>query len=299
MEKKRCQVCGGPIANGRCKLCGMPYRKDEILYHLNEERSEHYKHASIKAREIMREEEVPLGDKMPKTGAGANNTVGRAGGNRNTAGNAYRSALRAGGKPNGYTPKRSAGGNRSYKSAGADKVSREARRKSKGNLTWLVFLVVVFLIPRLVEYTAQKRESSMYSWEDNGGDAQIYDGETTAENVQDYEVEYPDEEFWERTFTGDTMDVPENEKPFMTLTRNRTVPVGEVLPPGTYIVSIEDGYATVVVEHGLQRAEYALRVSDKADSCAVMVELKEGDALSMEQVDRNKRTLKIWADYQF
>lgn len=35
----RCPLCDGPVVNGRCKDCGMPYRKDEILYHLNESRS--------------------------------------------------------------------------------------------------------------------------------------------------------------------------------------------------------------------------------------------------------------------
>ncbi len=69
MERKRCQVCEGPIANNRCRLCGMPYRNDETLYHLNENRSEHYRHATSKARAIMRQEEVPLGDKKPVTAA--------------------------------------------------------------------------------------------------------------------------------------------------------------------------------------------------------------------------------------
>ena len=49
MERKRCQVCEGPIVNNRCKLCGMPYRNDETLYHLNENRSEHYRHATAKS----------------------------------------------------------------------------------------------------------------------------------------------------------------------------------------------------------------------------------------------------------
>ena len=51
MEKKRCQVCDGPVVNGRCKLCGMPYRNDETLYHLNENRSDHYRHATSRARQ--------------------------------------------------------------------------------------------------------------------------------------------------------------------------------------------------------------------------------------------------------
>ena len=52
---KRCQVCDGPIVNGRCKYCGMPYRNDMELYHLNEDRSEHYRHASAKVKKAMAE----------------------------------------------------------------------------------------------------------------------------------------------------------------------------------------------------------------------------------------------------
>lgn len=60
---KKCQVCDGPIVNGRCKLCGMPYRRDEELYHLNEDRSEHYRHASRSVQRKMREQEIPLADR--------------------------------------------------------------------------------------------------------------------------------------------------------------------------------------------------------------------------------------------
>ena len=48
---KKCQVCGGSVVNGRCKYCGMPYRNDMELYHLNEDRSEHYRHSSAKERD--------------------------------------------------------------------------------------------------------------------------------------------------------------------------------------------------------------------------------------------------------
>lgn len=60
---KRCQVCDGPVVNGRCKYCGMPYRNDLELYHLNEDRSEHYRHASAKVRKAMAESEIPLPDR--------------------------------------------------------------------------------------------------------------------------------------------------------------------------------------------------------------------------------------------
>ena len=54
----KCPLCDGTVVNGRCKECGMPYRNDEILYHLNESRSDHYRHASDKARKIMQTQGV-------------------------------------------------------------------------------------------------------------------------------------------------------------------------------------------------------------------------------------------------
>lgn len=62
MSGIRCQLCDGFIINGRCKICGMPYRNDEVLYHLNESRHTHYKHATPKAKEMMHQNMIPLGD---------------------------------------------------------------------------------------------------------------------------------------------------------------------------------------------------------------------------------------------
>lgn len=47
----RCQLCDGPVVGGRCKNCGMPYKNDEILYHVNENRRTHDRHTSEKAGE--------------------------------------------------------------------------------------------------------------------------------------------------------------------------------------------------------------------------------------------------------
>ena len=65
--RRRCQVCDGPVVNGRCKLCGMPYRNDEELYHMNENRRDHYIHASQRVRREMEEQEVPLPDRNRRT----------------------------------------------------------------------------------------------------------------------------------------------------------------------------------------------------------------------------------------
>ena len=63
MIGEKCPLCDGPVSGGRCTLCGMPYRKDEILYHLNENSRDHYKHATDKARDIMRKNAGVSGDR--------------------------------------------------------------------------------------------------------------------------------------------------------------------------------------------------------------------------------------------
>lgn len=50
----RCQLCDGPVVGGRCKSCGMPYKNDAVLYHVNEDRKTHDRHASEKAREELK-----------------------------------------------------------------------------------------------------------------------------------------------------------------------------------------------------------------------------------------------------
>lgn len=86
---EKCQVCGGRVVNGRCSLCGMPYRNDDVLYHLNEPREAHYKHASAKAREMMRGYGSADGNASRKPGNTGWN-AGRAAGsqNRSAVGNA-------------------------------------------------------------------------------------------------------------------------------------------------------------------------------------------------------------------
>ena len=88
---EKCQICGGKVINGRCSLCGMPYRNDEILYHLNEPREVHYKHASAKVRDLMRQYEQP-GSKTAQRGGRENRNTNV---NRNT-GNADRQSSRSG-----------------------------------------------------------------------------------------------------------------------------------------------------------------------------------------------------------
>lgn len=171
MEKKRCQVCDGPIVNGRCKLCGMPYRNDETLYHLNENRSDHYRHATSRARAIMRQEEIPLGDKKPGAAAaksykqttagtsGAGSKYGQKNGGVNTGagykqltgtGSTYKSTSTAktgnktsAGSYNAKSRQTTAG---TYSAAGkkGGVYTQKPVKKKKGSLLgWLILIVVI------------------------------------------------------------------------------------------------------------------------------------------------------------
>lgn len=59
---RRCFLCDGPVAGGRCLLCGMPNEKTDALYHLNEQRRDHMKHASAQAKKVLKQRSIPLGD---------------------------------------------------------------------------------------------------------------------------------------------------------------------------------------------------------------------------------------------
>ena len=132
MERKRCQVCDGPVVNGRCRLCGMPYRNDETLYHLNENRSDHYRHATSRARAIMRQEEIPLGDKKPGNAVGKSYKSGTAG----TVGTGNKYGQKTGGinTGSGYKPLTGSGSNKgngsTYKGASAAKPGNKSAASS-------------------------------------------------------------------------------------------------------------------------------------------------------------------------
>lgn len=127
----RCQVCDGPVVNGRCKLCGMPYRNDEILYHLNENKEEHYQHANEKARKIMRENQVPLGDKTTVPSGKEKSVKLQQKERPKTDGN-KKVYVRT-----GDVPKSSS---RTYST-----VEKQAHKNKKSRLVWIILVLVMLL----------------------------------------------------------------------------------------------------------------------------------------------------------
>lgn len=137
----KCPLCDGTVVNGRCKECGMPYRNDEILYHLNESRSDHYRHASDKARKIMQTQSTGVGS--PGKGS-----AGKAAGNRNT-------------------------------SSGREKIRpAKTKKHSKLGILWVIIIIFAAVAP-LAEDLGGVIKEAIQSEVENSSEIQTGTAETT------------------------------------------------------------------------------------------------------------------------
>lgn len=167
MAGEKCQVCGGRVVNGRCSLCGMPYRNDEVLYHLNEPREVHYRHASAKVKDMMRQYGQAVGKTTQRSGRmnrstnmGRNTNAGRnAVVNRNPNGNRKTENAAATVKktaPAGSTVyKTTVDRNRTEVLNQGKKQQKEGRKKS--SMSWIIWLIValVALVPEIWDFIAE------------------------------------------------------------------------------------------------------------------------------------------------
>ena len=188
MAGERCQVCGGKVVNGRCSLCGMPYRNDEVLYHLNEPREVHYKHASAKVRDMMRQYGQTADPTTQHNGkAGRNTNVSRntnagrnTGVNRNTNVNRNMNASRNTNAGRNTDLNRNPAGSRNTGAATGRKTAAAVNTRNKttvdrnrtevldqrkkqqkkdqknSGVSWIIWIIVtlVILFPKLWEFLA-------------------------------------------------------------------------------------------------------------------------------------------------
>ena len=150
---KRCQVCDGPVVNGRCKYCGMPYRNDMELYHLNEDRSEHYRHASEKVRKVMAESEIPLADRnrtVKKTGKSAAVRMQKAT-SGTKAGRTQTSRVQTSGIKRTAGQSYSTQTTRTYSTR---QTSQEHKKKNRGTgkVFWIIVIVLMLAAGQIAEY---------------------------------------------------------------------------------------------------------------------------------------------------
>lgn len=278
----KCPVCDGPIINGRCKFCGMPYRKDELLYHLNENRSEHYKHASAKVQREMRREQIPLPDRK-KAAAGNYATGKRAAGT--TVGN-YTTGKRAAGTTSGnYTTGNPAGRSMTagFGRTAPHKSQMEKQTKKKADSgtgkMWITIvtttaLLVFSFLPDLVEFAKDQFRMNIVQ-----EIREILPG--TDSNID----------------TKDLLLLA-----VIDLEDCSSVKVGEEnsiysLVPGKYVLENQGGNSAVAhyKADGTQVKEYKLRGALDQQ----ILELKKGDVLSMRSTDNKYNYLLLYLIEQY
>lgn len=267
MAKKRCQVCDGPIANGRCRYCGMPYRKDEVLYHLNESRKDHYRHASNQARATMRQQMVPLGDKKPAQNKPATkaeinahqqqvrqDAMQRMTNTRVPVNNRSTSTVSAGQK------KSVTAQNRTYTTTNNKKV--EKKKPAAGKIIALLILLWG-LLPSVIGLIKE-------NFQDIGF---MSNSRETYQKI--------DEDFYLKAFLQEGDMVMVSEK-------------GDGLRPGTYVIYIEEGHASVLVGNAEDHEYYYLGAGDNI--AEVIVEA--GDAIAVEETDESYRYVDVYHDQE-
>jgi len=247
----RCPLCDGPVVNGRCKDCGMPYRKDEILYHLNESRSDHYKHASDKARKIMREQQRPQDTPKRMNGA-AKSTAGRTTVSRQAI-QEQQKKIRRDAMQKMSATRNTAGTTERY--------TRKPKKRSRFVWVWILFILVMSLAPAFGDFKDMIQD--------------VVSSKSDSGNT------YTDTEELDTYFSAEQDD---NGYMFYSLAAgNGPVTAGVQIEAGRYGIYTIDEKAVVVVtsKDGTKKERYPLKTGD--DTLLVM--LDEGDTIEVQSED--------------
>ena len=277
MIRTKCQVCDGPVVNGRCKYCGMPYRDEAVLYHLNESREEHYRHAGAKARNIMRKQGAAPEKSAPKASIGRTSSreenrahqenVRKAAMERMTAVRTHGSAgfRQAAGMRQGTRTKAAGNVNtrgKSVKKTGNKNGTKTGTGTASGSLGGVSFkLVRIIVLFVLIVFAAGSQmiggiREEFYRVEEGN-----YDGDAHGFYS------------WERSSGGDSMYT------YYSLgIEYGAVETGVDLESGTYQITVDSGSAEVSVSD--QNGTFGFEIG--ASDMGTLVTLEDGDQLHVD-----------------
>lgn len=254
----KCPLCDGAVVNGRCRDCGMPYRNDEVLYHLNEDRRSHEKHATDKAKEELLKRMVPLGDTVKQTsgqkaGKNAQKTSGKpvqksvTRTTAQTVKNRQKAAARS----------KKEFGKSSNSSWSSEKKSK--KKKSPGRIIFWVLTALVILGPSVEELFSSRTDSETYI------DSPSY--ENSSEEDMVYQIGNPEEQDYD-TYSFSSWSDSEGRMEYGLNAGYGSIEVGDELPAGEYRIYTNND-------------EIKLLYKQADEKKAEVLELKESDSLEM------------------
>ncbi len=270
----KCPLCDGPIVNGRCRECGMPYKNDELLYHLNEDRRTHEKHATDKAKEELLKRMVPLGDTAKQT---SSRTV-----NKNTQKKSSktigRSTSQATEKKTRNNQKAAARSKKEFGRSNNSSWSSEKKPKKKKSLGGIIFwIIVIFMIARpfVDDFLTSLRARRLYneyleSSSERSALKEVIEGADIEEdNIPDTD-----------TYGFSSWSGSDGKMEYGLSAGYGSIEVGEELPAGIYEIYTNSDEVTLVCEKADTGEE---KIWNLWEGETITQPLKKGDVLELMQ----------------
>lgn len=270
----KCPLCDGPIVNGRCRECGMPYKNDELLYHLNEDRRTHEKHATDKAKEELLKRMVPLGDTAKQT---SSRTV-----NKNTQKKSSktigRSTFQTTEKKARNNQKAAARSKKEFGRSNNSSWSSEKKPKKKKSLGGIIFwIIVIFMIARpfVDDFVTSLRARRLYneyleSTSERSALKEVIEGADIEED------DIPDTD----TYGFSSWSGSDGKMEYGLSAGYGSIIVGEKLPAGIYEIYTNSDEVTLICEKADTGEE---KIWNLWEGETITQPLKKGDVLELMQ----------------
>lgn len=253
----KCPLCDGSVVNGRCRDCGMPYRNDEILYHLNEDRRSHEKHATDKAREELLKRMVPLGDMKQASGQVSGANTRKASGKTG-----QRNITRTADQKVKDKQKAAAKSKKEFGRSSNSSWSPEKKSKKKKALNRIIFwgLVVLVLVGPSID-------GILSFWSDNETAVDSSSSGIFSEGTAVYSIGNPEEQSPD-SYSFSSWSDSDGRMEYGLNAGYGSIEVGEELPVGEYRIYTNNDMVKLLYKNADEKK-------------AEVFELKEGDSLEM------------------
>lgn len=270
----KCPLCDGPIVNGRCRECGMPYKNDELLYHLNEDRRTHEKHATDKAKEELLKRMVPLGDTAKQT---SSRTV-----NKNTQKKSSktigRSTSQATEKKARNNQKAAARSKKEFGRSNNSSWSSEKKPKKKKSLGGIIFwIIVIFMIARpfVDDFLTSLRARRLYNeYLESSSERSALKEVIEGADIEEDDI--PDTD----TYGFSSWSGSDGKMEYGLSAGYGSIEVGEELPAGVYEIYTNSDEVTLVCEKADTGEE---KIWNLWEGETITQPLKKGDVLELMQ----------------
>ena len=253
----KCPLCDGSVVNGRCRDCGMPYRNDEILYHLNEDRRSHEKHATDKAREELLKRMVPLGDMKQASGQVSGANTRKASGKTG-----QRNITRTADQKVKDKQEAAAKSKKEFGRSSNSSWSPEKKSKKKKALNRIIFwgLVVLVLVGPSID-------GILSFWSDNETAVDSSSSGISSEGTAVYSIGNPEEQSPD-SYSFSSWSDSDGRMEYGLNAGYGSIEVGEELPVGEYRIYTNNDMVKLLYKNADEKK-------------AEVFELKEGDSLEM------------------